>query len=906
MGSRWNTFWLTMGVLLSLFGEAAIAARSTFTIPPQELAELASLTSQKVPEIQRARRLAQAKYAFLAAYGSTSRELLYFVLEKSEQLGSRDGYRLWLADQESVPLYLWHRPRTALEFLLIPKAKNHSSERKNELSALRDAITKDLASTLFYDRLTIQMAQEIGPELDRAHYEAIQHIPISERGWELLPNLNVHVAGKEVNLADWGLRQFSSRALVFQKNAAPGILPEPNAPKDFQQVLRWIGFESSHPGLEVPEASKVQVRELFQSVRRTPGAGKLLRGQTKVTELLESIQNESPDPLRTRRLFDEYGISSFARESGALALLRLPLPNRPDAFADGEHPAEVPPLYARVRLADARLLSEGALWIEAARPSEGRPEGFFTSVNLDPISPDETYLQVTLNPEAIDGVDYVRYEDFWVLKTREAIAKIAKAERDYFVQNQMERLRALKGRTSEGSARDTALRTLGSMLDPLRNQNDAKLFREVWELGGGDRRANQAFLGSFFLRPEMLRESFHADDAFWRALVSRMRMEADDTAPGVAAVKAYSISESPTLAKAIPFGAATRVELLQYPPAMETMREKTPEFWTRVVNALVTDGAYTPTLLTGDLNHPAEIAFLRALAARSEGLKGLNAPVLTPNQASTLEIFAGDVLEKLTEASVKAQAPLPRPLNPARALDLALLQRLAGQAPDRWSRVDWLGRGLLDPAAVRSLPTRQPELWSKVLSDSLLSRYPAPSEAGQIYAFRDADREAIARFLETSAEEFGAEATLDHAFYNPRLIAQPVFRAEVLKAFPALAKEIPVHRIKGYCTRVLEDGAALDRLFAFMREKARNAADLMAIVDPELREANWPNEAVKEAYLQRLLKIGDEEEARYEKFARSEFQKHSWRELLGRVRGGGFSEGRMPASLAAPDSTVDP
>jgi hypothetical protein len=899
---RLQLLLLSCALCLSAGGPARAAS---FQMSPAELAEFAAAAGQKVPEIQRARRLAEDRYAMLATYGATSRELLFFVQEKAEALGSRDGFRLWLADQESLPLLSFHRLGTPLEFLLIPRAKNNSENRAKELKALIGAIQAELPGNILYAKPSVRLSQEI-PSYERAHYEALDHIVLSERGLERLPILNVTANGQEINLSDWGLRQLASETLIFLKNAAPGLPAKPNAEEDLSQVLRWIAAQSAYPSLKVPESSVTQLRELLLRVTLLPGYAKLFQKPGKVLNSLEELQLASPDPARTRALLDDYGVSALARNAGAEAKLREALPASAEGEAEeGEALGEDTTFLRRVPLTYAQAIAAGALPRERLN---GGPAGFYLSANTDSLTRDDIYLEFTVAGSARAGVDFVRHEDYFVILHRGALAKngdgsprISAVNHDFIVRQQAERLRQLKTQASAPANESIEVQhALGALLDPLRNSADARAFRELWTLNGGNRAANGPLLDVLLSRAEMLRETFRTADPFWRALLSHLRMEPKEESPAVAAVKAFSIKENPAVMKALVVGPRTRSALLAYPEALARVREIQPEQWGTYLDGLVADKTFRATYLSEDLSHPADLAFLRRLSAHPELFAGLPAPIITAAQAANLESFASETLNALLDPSLQAEVPLPRALNPNYPTELALLQKLAGHAPDRWSRVDWLGRSFLD-AGVRSfVKAKHPELWTKVLSDSLLSSYPAAGEQ-KVYQFdaSPADQEAIRTFLATSAKEFGAEPTLEKAF-NPLLTAQAEYRRVLMAEFPALSAGVPVHRMKAYAERLLCDEGALDTLFALMREKAKNTADLMAIVDPELKDVNFPSESVKASYLRRLQQIAREENSHFEKLARSPFQKDAWKELVGSLGTPvkASESGRMPASIA--------
>jgi len=561
----------------------------------------------------------------------------------------------------------------------------------------------------------------------------------------------------------------------------------------------------------------------------------------------------------------------------------------------------------RVPLDLAQNISHGALTAESLN---GGPAGFYLSANTDSLNANDIYLQFSVAAAARAGVDFIRFEDYFVLLNARALAKnadgtfkISAIDHDFLVKQQTERLRQLK--TAKASAEEIlpVSQALGSLLDPLRNAADARAFRELWTLNGGDRAANASLLDTLLTRQEMLRESFATSDPFWRALLSRLRMEPKDEGPAVAAVKAYSVKENPSVVKLLPMGPRARSALLAYPETLAVIREQEPTYYGTFLDGLVEDKSFRASYLSGDLSHPAELAFLRRMSAHPELFKGQAAPIFTAAQAANLEMFAGPQVEQILEASLTAEVPLPRPLNPARPSDLALLQKLAGNAKDRWSHVDWLGRGALDATSIAELKAHYPELWAKVLSDSLLGNYPGPNDA-KPYRFdaSPADQSAVHLYLAKAAAYYGPEPTLEKAFLKPALIDQPEFRRAMLEDFPKLAADVPVHRLKAYAERLLGDEPALDAVFAVMRGKAKNTADLIAMVDPELKDVNFPSEAAKGAYLGRLRAIAKEENDRYQTLAKSPFQKAAWRELvqgLGAPLSVSPDQGsRLPASLS--------
>lgn len=511
-----------LGLVTALMASPWTFGRDFDSLNVQELGELAGKTTDLVLEIRAARILAQQHGADLVTYGGTSREILVFMRKKMHELGGVDAYRQWVESRPRLHLFDWHRIQSDLDLMLIAKDAQSNVKSKPDYSKVIAGIQKELPGNIFFKNLDIQIAADFlkdprfRPQLE--HFEAISNIPIGPQGFVFLSELQAQVDGKPMNLAEWGVKQFQKRELDFRLN--PEFKNQNAVFAKLKQVLRWLRYGSEYPDMHLSATSQSAIRSLLQDIRQNHlkealaflktgheelqyyGA-KATTASGKIVEALEKAQLYSGGSLHTRRLLDEYGVTTLAKEAG-VAKYRIfdPLPEG-KAIASGAA-AEV--FLHRTSLAAAQSMANGALWISNGTMFiQGKSStavlgpGLYCAKGADQLSFGDVAIALEVEPSAAKN-----YDGRLVLKDRAQIRAVLPLTLDtlFFTFE-----RQLEDPTLSKEEHASVARALASLLNPETDPQDIERFRVLLEKTQTVD-VTDAFLGSYMRKPSTIRAIF--------------------------------------------------------------------------------------------------------------------------------------------------------------------------------------------------------------------------------------------------------------------------------------------------------------------------------------------------------------------------------------------------------------
>ncbi len=525
---------LIIGLLLGL------TANSSFARVPVDVAtisRLTSLTLNTIPEFKAMDEIAEASNLRVAAYGGTAREITDLVIERVNTLGSVDAYVTWLKSQSNISIVDWHRLQSDLDVMLIPNEGAHvpiSPQRMAEIDAVRKKIDLRFPQSVFYKRIDLIVPQEffVKYPVDREHFEPISNLAITAKGVERLPQLNVDLDGKKINLGDEGMRQFASGQLDFRLN--PSAVPGSGTNNTFgllKQTLRWIRYLSEYPDSEITPDTDKTIRTIVQQLERDasnevqtllrdghikyrPGKPSFADG-AKIIEQLEKLQLYSKNSANTRKLLETYGIVKMAEAAGiAKERILVPIPQRPnDVPVAGKKLGKEIVVKHRTSLNAAQNISRGALWASNDKSMIGdkamiaaNGPGLYAAPEFDSLSYGDHYVSITLSAEAVEGVDFRRQGQWFVIMTENAIARDASGNRKIDRVTQKELLRNLTEiLDSPGLHREnrlSVLRGIGGLLNPETSSADFDSFKLVYAQAQ-QRGIGREFLSSLLSRPHL-------------------------------------------------------------------------------------------------------------------------------------------------------------------------------------------------------------------------------------------------------------------------------------------------------------------------------------------------------------------------------------------------------------------
>ncbi|MBN8539568.1 MAG: hypothetical protein J0L82_04200 [Deltaproteobacteria bacterium] len=501
------------------------------------VSRLTSLTLSAIPEFKAMDEIAETSNLRVAAYGGTAREVTDLVIERVNTLGSVDAYVNWLKSQSNISIVDWHRLQSDLDVMLIPNEGADvpiSPQRMAEIDAVRKKIDLRFPQSVFYKRIDLIVPQEffVKYPVGNEHFEPISNLAITAKGVERLPQLNVEFDGKKINMGDEGLRQFASGQLDFRLN--PSAVPGSGTNNTFgllRQALRWIRYLSEYPDSEVTPETDKTIRTVVQQLERDasgevqtllrdghskykPGKPSFAEG-AKLIEQLEKLQLYSKNSAKTRKLLETYGIVKMAEAAGiAKERILVPIPQRPkDIPVAGKKLGKEIVVRHRTSLNAAQNISRGALWAsndssmigDKAMQAANGP-GLYAAHEFDSLSYGDHYVSITLSAEAVEGVDFRRQGQWFVIMTENAIARDAGGNRKIDRVTQKELLRnlteILDNRGLQRKNRLSVLRGIGGLLNPETSSADFDSFKNVYAQAE-QRGIGREFLASLLSRPHL-------------------------------------------------------------------------------------------------------------------------------------------------------------------------------------------------------------------------------------------------------------------------------------------------------------------------------------------------------------------------------------------------------------------
>lgn len=492
------------------------AAGYAASLDPATLSRLAGLTFKQIPEFQSMDEIAKVANLQVTAYGGTAREIADFVRERVTELGSVDAYVSWIQSRPSISIVDWHRLQSDLDIMLIPNegaAVSLSAGRNSEIDVVRRTIDQRFPRSVFYKRIDLIVPQEFFKKYPvmGEHFEPVSNLAISSRGLEKLPQLNVDIGGRSVHLGEEGLRQFTSRKMDFRLN---GTVPSEVTSKDafplLRQALRWIRYLSEYPDFTVSDDADKAIRQVISQLNQSaksevlalltnghkeyqPGQPSFSEG-ARIIEQLEKLQLYSRNSVRTRQLLETYGVEQMAREAG-IDRARIFKPIKPREVAEnvtGQKLGKEVVVRHRTTLNAAQNISRGALWASDDRAILGSKgvstaalgQGLYAAPDFKSIGYGDHFVSITLSADAVEGVDFRRKDDWYVIITENAIAKDKNGIRKINRVSQKEILDSLvQTLDSDGISTDdrrSILRGISGLLNPENSKDDFATLRHVF------------------------------------------------------------------------------------------------------------------------------------------------------------------------------------------------------------------------------------------------------------------------------------------------------------------------------------------------------------------------------------------------------------------------------------------
>ncbi|MBY0369449.1 hypothetical protein K2X33_02110, partial [bacterium] len=623
-----------------------------------ELSELAGLTSDKVPEIARARAIARAQGAQLVTYGGTSREILDFTYNKVQELGSVDAYRTWLAARPAVHLLDWHRIASDLDFLILLEGNDEQSSK--DVTELKKSIEAEFPRDVFHSGFDIKTSgrafSDFNPQQE--HFEAISNIPIGAEGVLELPQLGIGTGPHARNLARWGLEQYVDQTLDFDLNAdykKQGFHSE--AFNDLKQVLRWVRYLSENPHMKPTPKTLAAIRGLLDravtrdragviELLRQSDADQLAKRDTPAMRIglaLEKLQIYSHGSVKTRKLLDDFGITSLAKEAGIAGRRILEPLTAQDPTARAAAVAGKPTLGReivvnhRTDLSAVQNVGAGAVWksnnqsiIRGSTTSALFGDGLYAAKGADQLSYGDMYVGITLSANAVKGVDYDETENgIYVIHHLDAIAKnidgslkIQKIGRESLLKDQIYKLRTLHLDPGEEAS---TIRSLGMLLSPEQHPEDVPLFQDTLKHLHG--RSRTDFLKVYFSRTGVMAAVLDSNLPFAKNLLDaalELRTHPDlntglDLLHGIAHSprqlerKPFLKEHLTELVKSLPTSGWQLGNLLSNRQTMDFLRARFPDVWERTLRAGVV--ARQGAAYEWNLDDAQDVAFLRRMDA---------------------------------------------------------------------------------------------------------------------------------------------------------------------------------------------------------------------------------------------------------------------------------------------------
>lgn len=538
MGPRHFLFLICKSALFAiLVNFVVLASFARVSLDVGAIARLTTLTMASIPEFKAMDEIANGSNLRIAAYGGTAREITDFVIERVNSLGSVDAYVRWLNDQKNISIVDWHRLQSDLDVMLIPyegpKAKL-SLERMSEIDAVRKKIDLRFPQSVFYKRIDLIVPQEFFEKypVDKEHFEPISNLAVTARGVESLPQLSVTVGDKKLNLGDEGLRQFATGQLDFRLN--PTAVAGSGSTNTFgllRQALRWIRYLSEYPDAHITPETDRAIRTVVEQLQRESenevqallrsGHAKYRPGKpsyddgAKIIEQLEKLQLYSRNSANTRRLLETYGIVKLAEAAGiAKERILVPIPQRqPGVAVTGKKLGKEIVVKHRTSLNAAQNISRGALWASSDSAMIGdkamvaaNGPGLYAAPDFHSLTYGDHYVSITLSAEAVEGVDFRRQDEWFVIMTENAIARDVNGHRKIDRVTQKDLLRNLTEiLDNPGLSRENRLsviRGISGLLNPETSSADFESFKRIYSQAQ-ERGIGRELMSSLLSRPHL-------------------------------------------------------------------------------------------------------------------------------------------------------------------------------------------------------------------------------------------------------------------------------------------------------------------------------------------------------------------------------------------------------------------
>jgi succinate dehydrogenase flavin-adding protein (antitoxin of CptAB toxin-antitoxin module) len=550
-----------MRKLIILIYVLSVYVYGAVNLTPNEIERLSVLTSEKIDEIEIVRKLAEERNIIVALYGGTSREIVSYVIDKVNELGSVEAYEKYLKSVDRIHLLDWHKIASDLDIMLIPKelTSDLSQKRLDELQEFIYLAKKEFPGNYFYLNLDIRISSIFlkDPEFDarKQHIEAISNIIISDPqniGLRL-PELYIELDDKKINLTDWGLEQYSKNRLEFRLNPK---FKSDDPYKIIRQAFRYIRYISENPDMQVSKESEKAIdtlmdlifdRHLNKSIELLQEGDKELIGKSKPATLggkiiaaLEKIQIYSGDSNKTRELLDKFRVTELCEEAGVkerrifepLRYRKTDPPKNAKTLRQLTEEGKFIELlendfivYHNTSISAVQNISEGAVWISNDKTvilgkttTAGYGDGLYAAWFLRNPEYGSIGVKIYLNPDAIAYEDYD--PEHRVILTLDAIAKDEngnlKIEKVNFETLKTHFKNYLFNPNSNKNKLDVITRGLASLFSPESYEYERKEFLEI--LSKLDKMGlSKDFISEYFRSPQKLKkfvEIYLQDDIF--------------------------------------------------------------------------------------------------------------------------------------------------------------------------------------------------------------------------------------------------------------------------------------------------------------------------------------------------------------------------------------------------------
>jgi hypothetical protein len=552
-------------LLLFFFAVLPLAAHA---LTVEEISELAGLTMRADPNLAQAERIVNARGGRLALYGGNSRELVDFVTRKCDELGGAAAYKAWLAKQPMFSTLEWHRVMSDMDLMILPGALGTPKE---ELQKAGEEVKRFFPTGVFFKTLDFNVSTDFFAKYDplSENLEPISNMLISGRGLEDVPQLHISRGGKDLSLSYLGAEQYAKKELDFEILRGPDGKIKGDTYGKIRQMLRYFRFVSEYPDFKKTYRVTSSINQLMEDILGTDTeTHKLLkeavtahRGEGlagKVADALLKAQIYTRDPIALHRRFHTYAIDHLLEDAGAQSLKLTPLMPRTEKVPEGaERLGKAVKVYHRTSLGAAQNMSNGALFIsdeatilDGKRMAAAYGKGIYASTRTGSLSYGDYYVEITLSPDAIKGVDYELHGDYYVIKTLDAIQKtkdgklaIPPITREGLLRNFLTVLENPEGAADE--EKNSIYQALGKVLAPELGGEDERVFFALLERAKTDK-PGYRFLSSYLEKPGVAEMLNHPAAA---ALKQRIRQAIVDLPGGATSdVLALFPELGPTLA----------------------------------------------------------------------------------------------------------------------------------------------------------------------------------------------------------------------------------------------------------------------------------------------------------------------------------------------------------------------